>query len=312
MGVIIIANSIKILKSKLTLAQKKSFKGFAFTLPFVAGFILFFLMPLIRSVIISFADITPTIPLGQGTFSWDNYNTLLFKHATYVRSVVDSMSNMLINVVCILIYSFFISSVLNQKFKGRVVARVIFFMPVIVTSGIIYIMQNDAFMNLANSAIGGGAGQDGMTDTLNLAGNIMDYLPMNAAGPLFDIVKSSVSRVYDITISSGVQIVIFLAGLQSISPSLYEASSIEGASGWENFWKITLPMISPLILVNIVYTVIDNLGGLGNGIIRMIHQQFERAEYGISSAMSWIYIIAILVVLAVVIPIVNRFVFYDN
>lgn len=118
-------------------------------------------------------------------------------------------------------------------------------------------------------------------------------------------------RIYEIVSASGVQILVFLAGLQSISPSLFEASNIEGATGWENFWKITFPMVSPLILVNTVYSIIDSLTNSSNVVMGMIRDTaFASNDFGLSSAMAWLYFLAILAIVGIVVKLVSKVVFY--
>jgi len=119
----------------------------------------------------------------------------------------------------------------------------------------------------------------------------------------------AVDRIYDIVSQSGVQILIFLAGIQSISPYLYEAAKIEGATGYEAFWKITFPMVSPLILVNVVYTVIDSFGN--NAMTQLVREVgFTNFNFGLSSAMAWIYFVAVTLILAIAMWIISRRVFY--
>ena len=102
---------------------------------------------------------------------------------------------------------------------------------------------------------------------------------------------------------------IFLAGLQSISPSIYEASRIDGASGWETFWKITFPMISPMILVNAIYTIIDSFTRTSNPVMQFINKQLD---YGVAGAMSWMYFILVILIIAIVAAIASSFVFYQR
>ena len=172
-----------------------------------------------------------------------------------------------------------------------------------------YSNMNDVFSNAVGSAISTGA-MSGTGATYDLTKEIMKLLP-SSADFIVDTVSYIVSSIYTIVTSSGIQILVYLAALQSISPSLYEASSIEGATAWENFWKITLPMISPYILVNAVYTIIDSVTGLQNPIISLISNS-RAVGYGLASAMSWIYLLASAAMLAVVYLVLNRFVYYEN
>jgi ABC-type sugar transport system permease subunit len=144
---------------------------------------------------------------------------------------------------------------------------------------------------------------------LNVSTFLMEYTSL--PNSVISVLSSAVNGLYDIIIVSGVQILIFLAGLQSISPSLYEASSMEGATQWENFWKITFPMISPLILVNSIYTVIDLFTNETNEMMTEIKNTiFKEIDYGYGSAMAWIYFVCIVVILALVGGIISRRVFY--
>ena len=297
---------------KIDLAQKKALWGYIFCAPFLVGFLLFFLTPLIRSIVFSFSEISPSnegmIVKAIGTV---NYITALKVDPYFLKGITESLKDMAVTFPSIILYSFFIATILNQKFKGRTIARVMFFLPVIITTGVIYFLQNDVINTSAVAMVSGGA-TDSSVDTLNLTDVILSNLPFNS-GVFYNFVTASVGKIYYITISSGVQILIFLAGLQTINPSIYEASSMEGASGWVNFWKITLPMVSPLILVNIVYTIIDSMSGLSNYVINNIYRvTFTNQDYGLSAAMSWIYLLFMIIILGVVMSVVNKMVFYEN
>jgi len=121
----------------------------------------------------------------------------------------------------------------------------------------------------------------------------------------------AVDRIYQIISESGVQILIFLAGIQTISPQLYEASKIEGATGYEAFWKITFPMVSPLILVNVVYTIIDSFSR--NAMTDLIISTgFDNFDFGLSSAMAWIYFAVVMLILLITTYFVSKRVFYQE
>ena len=152
---------------------------------------------------------------------------------------------------------------------------------------------------------------DDATTVFNVANFLLEYtnLPLTIVSYL----SEAVLGIYDIVIASGVQILIFLAGLQGISPSLYEASNMEGATGWENFWKITFPMISPLILVNAIYTIIDSFTSANNELMTEIKTTiFSQLKYGYGSAMAWIYFLLIAVIILVVGGLIARKVFYTD
>lgn len=292
----------------LNLNRKRAMIGYLFVLPFIIGLITFFLVPLIQSFIFSINKLEVVeggynlLPVGLS-----NYNRALRVHATYARDLVESVLYMLTNVPLIIIFSFFAANLLNQKFKGRSLARAIFFLPVILTSGVMLVIDSG---DLLQSSLGMTQtdGQEGAFRAVELA----RLLLRSRLSPTFiDYIMSAVDRIYEIVSASGVQILVFLAGLQSISPSLFEASNIEGATGWENFWKITFPMVSPLILVNTVYSIIDSLTNSSNVVMGMIRDTaFASNDYGLSSAMAWLYFLAILVIVGIVVKLVSKVVFY--
>ncbi len=301
-------------KHKKTLAQQNARAGVLYSLPFIIGFVCFTLFPTIQSILLSFHSVSAS---GKGMVmsfkGWDNYHRLLFEDASYLRDyLLPSLKELAINFPCILIFSFFIAVMLNQQFRGRTFFRVIFFLPVVVSSGVILLVQDNQLQTnmlseITGSASGGG-GISQFTDT------VTDLLEDFAVGEwLITFVTSAVDRIYDIVTSSGIQILIYLAGLQTISPSLYEASSIEGATGWENFWKITFPMISPMILVNAVYTIVDIMGGLNNNLVKQIYNtSFVIGDYGYGSAMGWIYFLVIGLVLLLFLGVASRMVYYED
>lgn len=301
-------------KHKKTLAQQNARAGVLYSLPFIIGFVCFTLFPTIQSILLSFHSVSAS---GKGMVmsfkGWDNYHRLLFEDASYLRDyLLPSLKELAINFPCILIFSFFIAVMLNQQFRGRTFFRVIFFLPVVVSSGVILLVQDNQLQtNMLSGITGAASGSGGVsqfTDT------VKDLLEDFAVGEwLITFVTSAVDRIYDIVTSSGIQILIYLAGLQTISPSLYEASSIEGATGWENFWKITFPMISPMILVNAVYTIVDIMGGLNNNLVKQIYNtSFVIGDYGYGSAMGWIYFLIIGLVLLLFLGVASRMVYYED
>lgn len=298
-------------KKAVSLTAQKARAGWLFALPFVIGFLFFFLGPVIRSVIMSFQRLYVSGDGGDNMHfvGLENYYKLFYVDPAYLKSLVASLQELAINFPCILLFSFFVAVILNQNFRGRTLARAIFFLPVVVSSGVIMMVQNSQVQQMTSSAISGSAG-----DTAQLTQAVMGLLSdIQIDAGIFQFVTDAVARVYDITILSGVQILIFLSGLQAIPPSIYEAADIAGATGWEKFWKITFPMVSPMILVNAVYTIIDCMCGANNALIYEIYQKaFQFSEFGYSAAMSWIYFIIIAAILAVLMGLCNRFVYYEN
>lgn len=295
-------------KKKKTLAQKNAIAGYLFILPFIIGFIAFLGYPLIESIQMSLSEVT----VGNGGFSMRFIGINNFKKAFTVdpefnRFLTESISSMLYKVPATLVFSFFVALLLNQEFKGRGFVRAIFFLPVILSSGVIVGLEyNNTLLQGMEDVVKESGGNSSITATLQ---TILDTGGMGSKffGYVFDILDS----VYDIAIAAGIQIIIFLSGLQTISTSMYEAAKIEGCTAWESFWKITFPMVSSLILVNIVYSIIDFLIRTDNEVMEKISKtMLMQMDYGFSSAMAWSYFLCVMGIIAVVSLILSKKVYY--
>lgn len=272
-----------------TIPAKRARTGFLFILPFIIGFIFFMLKPLYVSMQMSLSRYV----INTGEMTWNNfynYNYAFNTDPDYNRMLVDEISRMAINVIATLVMSFVIAVILNQKFKGRILCRIIFFLPVILSSGVLPgIETSSSSLNLINSmsqAMGDSSG-------VNISAALENLLSVSGvASQVFDVIFQMIDAIYDIVMASGIQIIVFLSGLQSISPSLYEAADVEGCSAWESFWKITFPMVSPLLLVNCIYTIIDFFMKNNNQVMEHINNTYMngvRMDLGIAAAESWIY-----------------------
>lgn len=299
-------------KRKLTLRGKEAVAGYLFAIPFLIGFFGLFLPMLIKSVQFSFSNMAVEkggyVLTKAANGGLEHYIRALTIDPKFNISLLEAVKDMAVNVPLIIIFSFFAANLLNQKFKGRGIARSIFFFPVILTSGIVLGIESS---DLLQTTLGpeGMLSADDANTVFNVAGFLLNYT--NLPSGIVMYLSQAVLGIYDIVIASGVQILIFLAGLQGISPSLYEASNMEGATAWENFWKITFPMISPLILVNAVYTIIDSFTSANNELMQTIKTTiFSDVKYGYGSAMAWIYFLIIVVIIAIVGGMIGKRVFY--
>ncbi|HQD71762.1 MAG TPA: sugar ABC transporter permease [Limnochordia bacterium] len=295
---------------KLRLNTKRELNGWIFVAPFVIWFILFFLYPLYQSILFSFSEleITPggfkLHPVG-----WQNYYKLLFENVKFRQVFVNTMIQTLSDLPLILIFSFFAANLLNQQFRGRFLARVIFFLPVIIGAQTVMQIQSGDFIS-------------GMMRSANLAQDaglfsglrLEEYLyQMKLPLKFTDYIMTAVNHLPAIINASGIQILIFLAALQSIPSSLYEAAKMEGATAWEYFWKITFPLISPMMLTNIVYTLVDSFTAHDNALVKLIRDTAWSgggAGYGVSVAMSWFYFASIAFILIIILSVLSRSVFY--
>ena len=300
-----------------SLDRKKARAGWVFVLPFVIGFVLVYLPILWDSIYMSFHSLH--IVTGGG-FTLEfvglkNYQTALFEDPGFVQTLVTGLGELAFDIPAILIFSLFMAVLLNQKMAGRAAFRAIFFIPVILSTGIMEAIEGQ---NILGTMMEGNESIDGSgTSAANQIVSVMDierlFGTMKIGTELLAVVVSIVNQIYDIVNRSGVQMLIFLAGLQSISPAIYEACRIDGCTSWETFWKITFPMISPMILVNGVYTIIDSFTTNSNSVMTYINGVYQGSEGQVlSSAMAWMYFLIVMLILAAVVGIFSAFVFYQK
>lgn len=292
--------------------------GYLFTLPFIVGMVLFVIFPIIQSLLYSFSDVEMA---KEGTFAWlgqsmsnwgfQNYKEIWLEDVEFRKQVLGSLTDMATQVPVVVIFAFFIASVLNAKFVGRGFARAIMFLPVIISSGLLLSLAGGDIASDLLSSSDRFAANAGDSFQVTTAFQIMlENMDLNQG--LVNFIVGAVSNINTIVTLSSVSIVIFMAGLQSISPSIYEASYIEGATKWEVFWKISLPMVSPLILLSVVYTIVDAFNGSNNEVIRNMHNQIIKMNYDTSSAMAVSYSLIILAILGLVFYLLNKVVFYQD
>lgn len=288
---------------------QKALWGFIFVSPWLLGFLFFFLAPLITSLQYSFSKVEASSSGIQTSFvGISNYTDALLVNPNFNRELVTSITDILIDVPLVLIFSLFVAVILNQDFFGRGIARSIFFLPVILASGVIVGLEAESLVqeiNQQNAAMGGisNALRAFELERIMIGAGVNETIVLYLTG--------AVSRIYEIVSLSGVQILIFLAAIQGISPSVYEAAKMEGATGYEAFWKITLPMVSPLILVNLIYTIIDSFSR--SPVTELIMSTgFDNFNFGLSSAMAWIYFISIMLILGISSYLISKKVFYQE
>lgn len=296
---------------RMTLSHKRALLGFSFILPWFIGFVFLFATPLIQSINFSFNELL-VAPGGYELkyIGLKNFMDALFVDANFNRILTESVTQMAWNVPMILFFSLFSAALLNQKFIGRSLARAIFFLPVILASGAIASAELAGLINMTGSSQVAeelGEAQSGF-NTLSLI-----FLLDNAGFPewFINYIVDGVMQIYQIIRSSGVQILIFLAALQSVPQAMYEVAKIEGATPYESFWKITFPMVSPLILTNVIYTIIDSFSN--SRVTQTIYSTaFQTQNFGLSAAMSWLYTLVVSVILVVIGVLISRRVFYYN
>ncbi|HOB09706.1 MAG TPA: sugar ABC transporter permease [Limnochordia bacterium] len=291
-------------RSILTMKWRKYLTGFMFVSPFVVGFICFFMYPFVQSIIFSFnqLELTPTGYVLHYV-GLDNYHNLLFVHPSFRIAFTETLVQMLSRVPAVLIFSFFAANMLNQRFRGRTIARVVFFLPVIMGAQAVLALQSQDYMQKAMSYSKIGA-ELGMFSGSELRNYLMQ---LQLPDGLLAYVFGAADSVPQIINSSGIPILIMLAALQSIPSSVFEAASIEGATKWECFWKITFPMILPMIMASVVYTIVESFTSPYNKLVNLIKSTAWQGQgFGVSAAMSWFYFITIAIVLAAVMGVMAK------
>lgn len=289
------------------LRLRRAIAGYLFVAPFIIGFLIFMVKPLFQSLYMSFCTVT----VSSGGFSMEtnrfsNYVKAFTVDPEFNRMLVEELQKMLVNSLATMVFSFFVALMLNQNFKGRAFVRAIFFLPVILSSGVLVGLEyNNSLLSGMQEVI-----QKSMSS--NITGVLEEVLQnFNMGSRLTETVFSIVNKVYDVAIASGIQIIIFLSGLQTISKSMYEAADIEGCTKWESLWKITFPMISSLILVNWIYTIIDFFMKTDNQIMEKIsNTMITEMDFGFSSALAWIYFGVTILVIGVSSLIISKGVYY--
>lgn len=337
------------ISDRLNNDQRKSLWGFIFIIPLLIGFVYFFLIPLILNVVysLSFVEKIPNVSgLTTIYIGFNNYKYIFeefvisinYESYTFPELILEALVEIVTDLPIILIFSLLMAVVLNSKFKGRTFVRAVFFMPIIFNSQAIDLAS--AAQSAMSSTI------DNNTETIfEQMFSFKDFL-LNANMPSFLVtfLSDASTKIYDIISYSGIQIIIFLSAIQSVPKHLYEAAKMEGATQYEMFWKITFPMVSPMLLTTAVYTIIDSytrssmikainkyttegsvdtttVSGLTgkaletyNRLSGTTYETYEKLTYyGIGSALSLMYSVMVLLVIVIVLGILSKAVFYyDN
>ncbi len=300
------------MKKGLTLSQKRALSGYLFILPWLVGFIVFFASKFVKTIVFSFSKLKM---LPEGGYELikngiENYRYALLSDPEFNRVLTESVGDILIDIPTIIFFSLFMAILLNRKFTGRGLIRAIFFLPVILASPAIASAMDSVMRGMMGgiSTVPAEVAEFSTFNTTMITDIFLDY---GFPPDVIDYVVLIVDRVYEIIRRSGVQIVIFLAALQSINPSLYEVCAIEGATPYESFWKVTFPLLTPLILTNVIYTIIDTYNT--SEVVELAYNMaFTEMNFGLSSAMSIITTIVMGLILVIIGGLISRRVFYQS
>lgn len=275
--------------------------GRLFTTPWLIGLIIFFIIPMFQSLYFSFAQVV-IIPGGiKSTFiGLKNYKEILFSDPEYNGLLGGAMVSFLYSLPIILLLSLVLAIFLNQKFRGRLFFRALYFLPVIIASGsVITWLFRTTSSDLNNLGV-----SESYTAAMFSVDDIIGWLQIN--GHVAEYITKTISKIFDLIWSCGIQTVLFLAGLQSIPRTLYEASHVEGATKWEEFWFITFPMLSRVILLVMVFTMVELMTNIRTTVVKRAYTMMDNGVFDKTSAMMWFYFLAIGCVMAIFILIYKQ------
>lgn len=285
---------MKAKKKRSTLMRKQNRAGYLFILPWVLGFLFFFLKPLVQSLWFSFNETTMGAEGIETTFvGLGNFRFLLFEDSTFLTKLMTTLGNILLQVVICASLSLFIAVVLVQNFRGRTIYRAIYFLPIIMTSGVVYTLV---------SGVVGSAGISGTGNAYMFTGTSIAQLMVQGGVPLnvVNLLLAAVDSIFNMIVNCGVPILLYISALQKIPSSTYEAARIAGANAWDIFWKVTVPKIAPIIFLNIVYIIVDastayGSDTAGNAMMYAIQNMGfgKTMKFGMSAAMAWLYFLVI-------------------
>lgn len=285
---------MKAKKKRSTLMRKQNRAGYLFILPWVLGFLFFFLKPLMQSLWFAFNETTMGAEGIETTFvGLGNFRFLLFEDSTFLTKLMTTLGNILLQVVICASLSLFIAVVLVQNFRGRTIYRAIYFLPIIMTSGVVYTLV---------SGVVGSAGISGTGNAYMFTGTSIAQLMVQGGVPLsvVNLLLAAVDSIFNMIVNCGVPILLYISALQKIPASTYEAARIAGANAWDIFWKVTVPKIAPIIFLNIVYIIVDastayGSDTAGNTMMYAIQNMGfgKTMKFGMSAAMAWLYFLVI-------------------
>ena len=274
--------------------------GYTFVAHWILGLVLFFIIPLVTSIYYAFNDVTIAVGEVQQEFVGIKYfDELITVDPNYINNLSSSIGMMFYSLPIIIALSLILAVLLNQKFKGRTIFRAIFFIPIIIANSVVMDQLNSEFVKLP--LFSSGTGADSLINYPEIIAGL--GIPEQISPILTFLLSNTINLIW----KCGVQTILFLAGLQSISASMYEVSKIEGANKWEEFWLITVPSLRHIISLVMIYTMIELFVSLDNKLVAEAYQKILGQEFGLSSAMLWIYFIIVLAIIGAVYVLYQRF-----
>lgn len=278
-----------------SLERQRSIFGYIFTLPFLIGFCVFMAYPLFKNLTFSFGKITETVGLKTTFVGWKNYIELFTKDIDFLPAFWDTLQATFLWTPFIIVFALFLAIMLNRNIKGKGVFRVIFFLPVLLGTG--FIMQSVS----------------GVANILAMPEVVGDFISEYFSEGIAEFIGDLIAAILSMFWSTGVQIVIFLSGLQGIPDSYYEAARVDNANAWDCLWKITLPLMSPTILLNVIYTIVESFSSTDNKIASLIiGHVFDNARFEYAAAMGWVFFVVVLLVVGLIFLVSRKVVNYEK
>ena len=282
-------------RSKMSLHTRNSLKGLVFVAPYIVGIIVFFLYPIYLSLRLSIGKEVSILGMKVSGFTLEHYIKAFIVDVDFLPTFLEAVKQTLTQFPLIIVLSLIIAILLNRDIKFRGFFRVIFFIPFLLGTG-------NVMEQLLNQGVD--------RAVLNIMdGRLIPYNVLSYFGEtIMEVVQTVLGLLVTVLWNGGVQILLFLSGLQSISPSLYEAAKIDGATEWEIFWKVTVPMISPMLLLNIVYTLVNSFTNISNPLLEYIQEfGFKNAQFAYGAALGWIYFAFIGFIVAIVFAVMQKY-----
>ncbi len=286
------------------LSNKRERMGFVFILPWFIGALVFFVYPFLQSIWFAFCNLTFSESGLKSKFvGLNNFNTVFLESPDVFQKFVSSIGEMLVELLMIITLSFFLAIILNQNFVGKTFARAVFSIPLIVSTGVLLsIFKGNLFSESQNAL---------QESTIFNAEGMQRLLESSGVGSgIIETVVSQVNNIVDMLWKSGVQIIVFLSGIQSIPLSFYEVCDIEGATAWQKFWRVTFPLMMPFCFLNIIYTIIDSFTYYSNPVMMQIMTYFNNLQYSLSDALALAYFIVIALIAGIITKLLSKRIVY--
>lgn len=286
------------------LSNKRERMGFVFILPWFIGALVFFVYPFLQSIWFAFCNLTFSESGLKSKFvGLSNFNTVFLESPDVFQKFVSSIGEMLVELLMIITLSFFLAIILNQNFVGKTFARAVFSIPLIVSTGVLLSIFKGNLFSQSQNAL--------QESTIFNAEGMQRLLESSGVGSgIIETVVSQVNNIVDMLWKSGVQIIVFLSGIQSIPLSFYEVCDIEGATAWQKFWRVTFPLMMPFCFLNIIYTIIDSFTYYSNPVMMQIMTYFNNLQYSLSDALALAYFIVIALIAGIIAKLLSKRIVY--